>query len=96
MQLRPSLVGTILKDPYRIISLESLVGAGDREKQFFTIVRTCRRYRFRVPTLNARTCIGNIKNILEARTKFVEFRKRDNDELGLDNIFANYEDKNWG
>ena len=33
---------------------------------------------------------------LEARTKFVEFRKRDNDELGLDNIFANYEDKNWG
>ena len=36
------------------------------------------------------------KNILQARTKFVEFRKRDNDELGLDNIFANYEDKNWG
>ena len=42
----------------------------------------------RLPVIN--------KKILEARTKFVEFRKRDNDELGLDNIFANYEDKNWG
>ena len=36
----------------------------------------------------------------QAKIKYVQFRKRSNlnptnDELGLDNIFANYEDKAW-
>ena len=36
----------------------------------------------------------------QAKIKYIQFRKRSNldptnDELGLDNIFANYEDKTW-
>ena len=35
---------------------------------------------------------------IEADTKMVEFRKRSmlDEGVGLDNIFANYEDKDWG
>ena len=35
---------------------------------------------------------------IEADTKMVEFRKRSmlDEGVGLENIFANYEDKDWG